>query len=173
MKNKLTAAVLAASLLAFAGTTAAAADFNDAFKAQMSSDGTASAACDEFPAGWCYSHKSYTNKWQKKTTKTVMLQTKRTAKGKNALDSLSILAGEAGCKFEVGEQEGPLWGIDCPEPNKDGTGTRRFWVYAGEPDSKPTSIVVWDFICRDKQNETCAEDWNEIWDISSNEVPKK
>ena len=109
----------------------------------------------------------------KKTTKTVMLQTKRTAKGKNALDSLSILAGEAGCKFEVGEQEGPLWGIDCPEPNKDGTGTAMMMVYAGDRDGKPNSIVVWDFRCTQKKEEDCLKDWEEIWDIASDQPPEK
>ena len=134
---------------------------------------TAAKKCSgkEDPAGWCFGHEPYKNAWVKKTTRTSMLVTRVKAKGKNAKDSLDILAGEAGCKFEVGDQEGPLWGVDCPAPNADGTGSRIFWVYAGSLDDKAKSLIVWDFNCTSKKDETCTKDWNEIWDVSSNEAP--
>lgn len=65
-----------------------------------------------------------------------------------------------------------MYRLDCPAPNKDGTGTAIIWVYAGERDGKPNSIVVWDFKCTKKEEETCTKDWDEIWDISSDEPPK-
>ena len=46
-------------------------------------------------------------------------------------------------------------------------------VYAGDRDGKPNSIVVWDFRCTQKKEEDCLKDWEEIWDIASDQPPEK
>ena len=109
----------------------------------------------------------------KKTTKTVMLVTVLKAKGKNAMDSLNSHAREAGCAFNEGGDGGPIYRLDCPAPNKDGTGTAMMMVYAGDRDGKPNSIVVWHFRCTQKKEEDCLKDWEEIWDIASDQPPEK